>query len=115
MTQRRWKINQNLDKTKCMNCVIIVIVTILALVIYFVNTCLEEKVKTYPKLSTDGFLLEQRNKDKRMKGIKKERYWLNKVSGNDHSLVVTIRITLGTPINLPRLACQNTWKTYVWT
>ena len=78
-------------------------VAILALVIHFVNTCLEEKVKTYPKLSTGGFLLEQGNKDKRRKGIKKQRYWLNRVSGNDHSLVVTIRrITLETPINLSR-------------
>ena len=53
-----------------MNCVIIVIVAILALVIHFVNTCLEEKVKIYPKLSTGGFLLEQRNKDKRGKALR---------------------------------------------
>ena len=74
MTQRRCKINQNLATTKCMNCVVIVIVAILALVIHFVNTCLEEKVKIYPKLSTGGFLLEQRSKDKRRKGIRKQRY-----------------------------------------
>ena len=57
-----------------MNCVVIVIVAILALVIHFVNACLEEKVKIYTKLSTGGFLLEQRNKDKKGKGIKKQRY-----------------------------------------
>ena len=57
-----------------MNCVVIVIVAILALVIHFVNTCLEEKVKIDPKLSAGGFLLEQRNKDKKRKGIKKQRY-----------------------------------------
>ena len=57
-----------------MNCVVIVIVAILALVTHFQNTCLEEKVKIYPKLSTGVFLLEQRNKDKRRKGIKKQRY-----------------------------------------
>ena len=74
MMQRRCKINQNLTKTKCMNYVIIVIVAILALVIHFVNTCLEEKVKIDPKLSAGGFLLEQRNKDKKRKGIKKQRY-----------------------------------------
>ena len=68
------KINWNLTKTKCMNCVVIVIVAILALVIHFLNTCLEKRVKIYPKLSTGGFLLEQRNKDKRRKGIKKQRY-----------------------------------------
>ena len=57
-----------------MNCVVIVIVAILALVIHFLNTCLEEKIKIYPKLSTGGLLLEQRNKDKKRKGIKKQRY-----------------------------------------
>ena len=74
MMQRRCKINQNLSKTKCMNCVIMVIVAILALVIHFVNACLEEKVKIHPKLYTGGSLLEQRNKDKKRKGIKKQRY-----------------------------------------
>ena len=74
MMQRRCKINQNLSKTKCMNCVVIVIVAILALAIHFVNACLEEKVKIYPKLSTGGFLLEQRNKLKKRKGIRKQRY-----------------------------------------
>ena len=59
-----------------MNCVVIVIVAILALVIHFVNTCIEKKVKIYPKLSTGGFLPEQRNKDKKRRGIKKWRYWL---------------------------------------
>ena len=72
MMQRRCKINWNLTKTKCMNCVVIVIVAILALVIHFLNTCLEKRVKIYPKLSTGVFLLEQRNKDKRRKGIKKQ-------------------------------------------
>ena len=72
--QRRCKIDQNLTKIKCMNCVVIVIVAILALVIHFINACLEEKVKTYPKLSTGGYLLEQRIMDKKRKGIKKQRY-----------------------------------------
>ena len=57
-----------------MNCVIIVIVAILALVIHFVNTSLEEKVKIYPKLSTGDFLQEQRNEDKKRRGIRKQRY-----------------------------------------
>ena len=70
---KRCKINWNLTKTKCMNCVVIVIVAILALVIHFLNTCLEEKVKIYPKLSTGVFLLEQRNKDKRRKSIKEAK------------------------------------------
>ena len=74
MMQRRCDIDRKLAKTKCMNCIVIVIVAILALVIHFVNTCLEKKVKIYTKLSTGVFLLEQRNKDKRRKGIKKQRY-----------------------------------------
>ena len=56
MLQRKHKVNQKFGKTKCMNWAILVIVANLALVIHFVNICLEEKVKTYPKLSSGGFL-----------------------------------------------------------
>ena len=67
MLQRKCKTNHKFNKTKCMNCVVLVIVAILALFIHFVNNYLEEKVKIYPKLSSSGSLKKQRSKSKSRK------------------------------------------------
>ena len=58
-------------KTRCMNCIIAVVIAILALVIHVVNNYLEEKTKIYPKVSSRCLLIEQKNRirlnDKRIK------------------------------------------------
>ena len=67
MSQRKHKTNHKFNKTKCMNCVVLVIVAILALCIHFVNNYLEEKVKIYPRLSSSDSLIKQRGKGKSRK------------------------------------------------
>ena len=64
MLQRKCKTNFKSTKTKCMNCIVLVIVAILALFIHFVNNYLEEKVKIYPRLSSSGTLTNQQNRNK---------------------------------------------------
>ena len=52
-----------------MNCVMLAIVAILAVVIHFVNNYLQEKIKIYPQLSTGDSPTKQRTKGR--KSIKK--------------------------------------------
>ena len=72
MPQSKHKIVHNTHmKTKCMNCIVAVVIAILALVIHIVNNYLEEKTKIYPKVSSRHLLIEQKNRirlsDKRIK------------------------------------------------
>ena len=54
-----------------MNCIVAVVIAILALVIHVVNNFLGEKIKIYPKVSSRHLLIEQKNRfrlnDKRIK------------------------------------------------
>ena len=71
MLQKKHKTNRKLGKTKCMNCVILAIVAILAIVIHFVNNYLQEEIKIYPKLSTGGSPTKQRIKGRKNKNTKR--------------------------------------------
>ena len=63
MPQSTRKIVHNTHmKTKCMNCIVAVVIAILALVIHVVNNYLEEKTKIYLKLSSRHLLIEQKNR-----------------------------------------------------
>ena len=66
MLQRRHETNWKLGRTKGMNCIVLAIVAILAVVIHFVNIYLQEKIKIHPQLSTGDSPTKQR-----IKGIKK--------------------------------------------
>ena len=54
-----------------MNCIVAVVIAILALVIHAVNNYLEEMTKIYPKMSSRHLLMVQKNKirlsDKRIR------------------------------------------------
>ena len=67
MLQRRHETNQKLSRAKSMNCVMLAIVAILAVVIHFVNNYLQEKIKIYPQLSTGDSPTKQRTKSIRKK------------------------------------------------
>ena len=73
MPQNKCKTVHNTHmKTKCMNCIIAVVIAILALVIHVVNNFLEEKIKIYPKVSSRCLLIEQKNRFRlNDKGIKR--------------------------------------------
>ena len=45
-----------------MNCIVAVVIAILALVIHTVNHYLEEKTKINPKVSSRHFVIEQKNR-----------------------------------------------------
>ena len=62
MLQRRHETNQKLGRTKGMNCVILAIVAILAVLTHFANIYLQEKIKIHPQLSTGDSLTKQRTK-----------------------------------------------------
>ena len=49
-------------RTKCMNCIVAVVIAILALVIHVANNFLEEKVKICPKVSSRHLLIKQKDR-----------------------------------------------------
>ena len=58
-----------------MNCIVAVVIAILALVLHTVNHYLEEKTKIHPKLSSRHFVIEQKNRIRlNNKILKKQRH-----------------------------------------
>ena len=49
-------------KTKCMNCIVAVVIAILALILHVANNFLEEKIKICPKVSSRHLLIQQKNR-----------------------------------------------------
>ena len=61
----KYKNNHSLCKAKHMNCIVLVLIAILAIVIHLVNNFFQEKVKIYPTVSSRRTLTTQVVKVKR--------------------------------------------------
>ena len=63
MLENKCKTVHNIHtRTKWMNCIVAVIIVILALVIHFANNFLEEKIKIFPKVSSRCLLIKQKDR-----------------------------------------------------
>ena len=63
MLQNRCKTAYNTRaRTKCMNCIVAVVIAILALVIHVANNFFEERVKICPRMSSRCLLTKQRHR-----------------------------------------------------